>query len=291
MSLHRKPIRTGALALALAVYLGDVPIRASSGDEAVSVRSGSDRALLVVGLPGDDEHATLFRQTARRWRAWLIGPGGFPADGVRVLFGTGGEEGGPASRAAIAREAQDARRRLSRDGRLWVLVLGHANPGGGHAFLHLPGPDLRDDEFAALFRGLACREQVFWMTTAASGGFLPALSAEGRIVIAATARDREFNETEFPHALADVLQRPAEALDQDGDGRISVWELFLRTAEAVEARFATDRRAPTEHAQLDDDGDGVGTERPDPSRVPPEGVGSQDGALAKQTFVPKSKPK
>jgi hypothetical protein len=266
-------LRTCSLALVVAAGPWGDPARAET-----------DRALIVVGLPGDSAHEALFRQTARRWREGLTGPLGFPADRVRVLFGAGGEDGGPATREAIAREVQEARTVLAAEGRLWVLVLGHANQDSGHAFLHLPGPDLRDDEFAALFQDLACREQVFWLTMSASGWFLPALSAKGRIVIAATARDQEFNETEFPHALADVIQQPPREVDQDGDGRVSVWELFLRTAEAVESRFASDRRAPTEHAQLDDDGDGVGTERPDGSSDE-----SKDGSLAKKALLPARK--
>ena len=59
------------------------------------------------------------------------------------------------------------------EGRLWVLFLGHANLREGHAFFHLPGPDLGDEECARMFAGIACREQVFWITTAASGVFLP----------------------------------------------------------------------------------------------------------------------
>jgi hypothetical protein len=249
----------------------------------------SGRALIVVGLPGDDEHEALFHRTARRWRDWLTGPLRFPADGVRILFGKSPKDdlgSGPATREAIKEEVEALKKALRPDDRLWVFVLGHANEDEGHAFLHLPGPDLRDDEFAALFRGLGCREQVFWLTTAASGWFVPPLAAKGRIVVAATERDKEFNETEFPHALADVSALPSARLDVDGDGRVSVWELFVRAVEAVQARFAEDKRAPTEHAQLDDDGDGLGVEAPDPSAAKPDAPKANDGALAKKTFLP-----
>jgi hypothetical protein len=252
-----------------------------------------DRALIVVGLAGDDEHDALFRRTARVWRQWLTDSLQFPAGGVRVLFGERGErelDAGPASRQAIADEVAAIRRSLDPAGRLWVFVLGHANESGGHAFLHLPGPDLREDELGALFRGIACREQVFWFTTAASGWFLTALSARGRVVVTATAPDQEFNETEFPQALADLSRRSLAELDQDGDGKVSVWEVFILTVQAVEERFAADRRVPTEHAQLDDDGDRLGVERPEPARPDPaqQKAGrreSHDGELAKKTFL------
>ena len=112
-----------------------------------------DRALIVVGLAGDDEHEARFRQTAETWRRWLIDSLQFPGDGVSVLFGERGETAlgaGPASRQAITEAVAASRRTLAPDGRLWVFFLGHANLRGGHGFFHLPGPDLRDDELAAL---------------------------------------------------------------------------------------------------------------------------------------------
>jgi hypothetical protein len=253
----------------------------------------SDRALIVAGLPGDDEHATVFKETAQSWRNWLTGPLQFPASGVRVLFGEHGEpslSAGPATRQAIADEVATIRQGLAPDGRLWVFFLGHANVRGKHAFFHLPGPDLRDDELGALFQGVPCREQVFWVTMAASGWFLPGLSAPGRIVITATTRDLEYNETEFPQALVEISGKPVIELDQNADGKLSVWEIFCRTSEAVEARFKSDKRAPTEHALLDDNGDKLGTEWPEPAQAksPQQKSAkreSQDGELAKKTFL------
>ena len=257
-------------------------IRGSDGER--TARAATGRALIVVGLPGDAEHEASFRSTALQWRDWLTGPLGFPADRVRVLSGgpTGPRSGdAPATRESIAREVESLRKELAPGDRLWVFVLGHANVEDGHAYLHLPGPDLREDEFGALFRGLVAGEQVFWMTTAASGRFLQSLSSPGRIVVAATEREGEINETEFPLALAEVSRFPIGKLDLDGDHRVSVREVFDATVSAVNAKFAADSRLPTEHAQLDDDGDGVGTEL-----VPTPGPIKSDGALASKTFLP-----
>ena len=277
--------------LALGIIIGYFCLSAVSGEDRSLPRG--DRALIVVGLPGDDAHAALFRDTTLAWQRWLTGPLQFPASGVRVLFGDQGDaslSAGAATRETVADEVAAIQRTLAPDGRLWVFFLGHANVSGQHAFLHLPGPDLRDDELATLFKGVACREQVFWVTTAASGWFLAGLSARGRITITATTRDLELNETEFPQALADVSGRAPADLDQNGDGKISVWEIFDRTSETVAARFDADKRAPTEHALLDDNGDKVGTERPDPAQANSAKEKfakreSRDGELAKKTFL------
>src|SRR5205823_1064429 len=123
--------------------------------------AGKSRALILAGLPGDEEHEQHFGSIAQQWRDWLTGPLGFAATDVRILFG-----------------------------------------------------DVR------------CREQVFWMTTSASGWFLKSLAAKGRIVITASLPEDEFNETEFPEALANAAKLPLEQLDDNKDGKISILELY-----------------------------------------------------------------
>jgi len=251
---------------------------------------GTSRALILVGLPGDAEHEKLFGSTARQWRDWLVDGLAFRPDDVHVLFGRAGKEGlakEPATRKAIEREVAGLKEALKPRDRLWVFFLGHGDYDGERASFHLPGADLHGDELGKLFTDVKCREQVFWMTTSASGWFVRRLSAKGRIVIAATAADAEYNETEFPQALADVSKLPREKLAQNKDGKVSVLDVYRQTVKEVEARFARDKRVPTEHAQLDDNGDGVGTEEP----VVETGAGKKptaDGALAAKTYLPLS---
>lgn len=249
---------------------------------------GTSHALILVGLPGDEEHEKLFADTARDWRDWLTGKLDFDPGHVHILFGKKGSKDlaeDPATREDLEKTVADLKKTLNPQDRLWVFFLGHGNYDGEHASFHIAGPDLHEDQLAKLFAGLSCREQVFWMTTSASGWFLKALSAKDRIVITATAAEEEYNETEFPQALATVTKRSLAQLDTNKDGKVSVLELFQHTVAEVEARFAADNRVPTEHAQLDDNGDGVGTEKPVPDgklegkKLPP------DGWLAAKTYL------
>jgi hypothetical protein len=287
------------IALGLPVALGLPTERLTQKDEnsaAAAPPHRGDHALIIVGLPGDDDHAARFGELVRTYRQWLTQRLGFPDSGVRIVFGAAGEpslKAGAATREAIASEATAIRKGLTPEDRLWVIILGHANERGGHVYLHLPGPDLREDELAKLFDGITCREQVFLVTTAASGSFLKALSAKGRIVITATTADLERNETEFPHALADLCRQTPPDLDQNADGRASVWEFFVSMGKLVEARFAADKRTATEHALLDDNGDGIGSERPDQARTQKDAgelktkkAPIADGELAKKTILP-----
>ena len=280
-------MRGTAVAL-LSVLLLAAAAAAGPPEEAPAPAARRGHALILVGLPGDAEHEALFASVAEQWRDWLTGPLGFAPADVRILFGRSGKEGlaqGPSDREAIEREVADLKAGLGRQDRLWVFFLGHGDYDGEHARFHLPGRDLTEDDLGKLFTGIACHEQVFWMTTSASGWFLKALSAKGRIVIAATAADQEYNETEFPEALATVAKLPAKELDANRDGRVSVLEVYRRTVAEVEARFAADKRAPTEHAQIDDNGDGRGTEAP----VVDGEAGKKstlDGPLAAHTYLP-----
>jgi hypothetical protein len=252
------------------------------------------RALIICGLPGDDEHRKRFAETVEKLHKALTEKYGFAASEVLVRFGVEGQPGdgtalakakGLSNREGIAAAVDELRKRLVPEDTLWVIVLGHAHYDGRNSHLNLPGPDLDERAFAKLFEGLKTREQVFFITTPVSGFFLKPLATTGRIVISATEADQEVNETLFPLALADLLAAPAEGTDRDKDGKISVFELYLAVVANVMKRYVDDENLPTEHAKLDDNGDGHGSELQE-SYLPPE-----LGGLAGQRAEPKIGPK
>lgn len=233
--------------------------------------AGTKHALIICGHPGDDEHRALFAETVVKLHKTLTTQYGFPAAAVRIQFGSETvDEDDPALRTArgqstreeIEAEVADLRKHLKPEDTLWVIVLGHAHYDGRHAWLNLPGPDMHQNDFGRLFSKLQCREQLFLITTPVSGFYLAPLSAKGRIVISATEADREVNETIFPLALTEVLSEPPEQdeYDADKDGMISVFDLYIAIARNIATRYLDDELLSTEHAQLDDNGDGRATE-------------------------------
>lgn len=251
--------------------------------------AGVSRALIVAGIPGDKEHERSFAGVAKDWKDWLTDSLGFAASEVRILFGKDGKQGlakGPATREAIEKEVASLQEALQPDDRLWVFFLGHGNYDGEHAYFHIAGRDIPAEEMGKLFARLRCKEQVFWLTTSASGWMLRSFAANGRVVISATLADDEYNETEFPYALATVVKRSPAELDFNHDGKVSVLELYHHTVTEVNARFVRDKRAPTEHAQLDDNGDGAGTEQPTADTSTGDKKHVPDGALAAVTCLP-----
>lgn len=252
-------LRPHATSLNCVVLWGLISITAAATEETADENpSGVRRAVILVGLPGDKEHEQRFAAIADVWNSWLTGSLGFSPQHILMLRDREGDAAG--TKENIARRVKELPADLESGDTLWVLVLGHADEVGPRAKLHLPGPDISEMEFAELFANARCREQVFWLTHTCSSHFLRPLSREGRVVITATAPDEGQNETEFPGALADVTSKDAKELDRDQDGAVSLAELFVTVSEEVAGRYAADKRVPTEHAQLDDDGDGRGTE-------------------------------
>lgn len=258
------------------------------------MKPGTRWAVFIVGIPGDDEHEPLFRATADAWQQWLTESLEVPAEHLLRLPAP---EGGPVTADAVRDALADLKQKLQPDDALWVFTLGHGNYDGQHAWLHLAGRDPSETDFARWFADVQCREQVFWITQSNSGWFVKPLSEPGRIIVAATAADDESNETEFPHALATVLQGAADKIDANKDGEISVAEMYFAVIRETKRRFENDMRLPTEHAQLDDNGDGKGTELTPPGDAepaenlpPPTPEAKNDGDLANSVRVPWKSP-
>lgn len=252
--------------------------------------TGRRWAVILVGLPGDAEHEKLFRETADVWQKWLTETLDFPAEQVVRLPAMAEDKNKPQpllTAEAIRKQLAELQHKLQPDDALWLFTLGHGNYDGKEAWFHVSGRDPSGADFGRWLSEVRCREQVIWLTHSGSGWFVKPLSRPGRIVIAATAADDESNETEFPHALATAANLPPADLDADKDEQISVAELFAGVTREVEKRFKSDNRIPTEHSQLDDNGDGRGTETlaaKDPSETAPPA--KTDGDLARKTYLP-----
>lgn len=234
-----------------------------------AVRPGRLWLLTIAGLGGDDQQSGRFQAVITAYRDWASDRLEVPAERLLTVpeVQADGKPGLGATRESLESTFNDLAVRLSADDSLWVIVIAHGNYDGRDAFFHLAGPDPPATDWARWLDACRCREQLIVLAGAGSGWFLRPLSKKGRIVVTATAADDEFNATEFPAAFADIIARPLDKLDGDGNGRVSVAELFTATVDEVERRFVTDERIATEHAQLDDDGDGRGSERDAVARI------------------------
>jgi hypothetical protein len=156
---------------------------------------------------------------------------------------------------------------------LFVFLIGHGSFDGKEAKFNLVGPDLSASDYNELLSALPTRRIVVFNMSSASGEFVKPLSAKGRIVVTATRNGQETNATRFTGFFIAALN--ATDGDTDQDGHTSVLEAFVYTNRLTEEFYKRAGRLATEHALLDDNGDGVGREKAE----------AGEGLLARATYL------
>ncbi len=204
--------------------------------------------VLVIGAPGEPEYAERFFAWADLWKQ-AAGRGGLQNRVVGL--------DAPSADDDRARLLKILAEEISRPaGELWLVFIGHGTFDGHSAKFNLRGPDISADDLAAALK--SCRRPLVVVQCAsASGPFLPALSAPGRVIITATRSGYEDNATHFGGFLAHAIASPSADLDKDG--QTSLLEAFLLASRQVEQYYKDQGLLLTEHALLDDNGDGLGT--------------------------------
>ena len=87
--------------------------------------------------------------------------------------------------------------------------------------------------------------------------FMTKLSAPGHIIITATRSGYEQNYARLGQYISEAITDPTADLDKDG--QVSLLEAFLMASHRVAEFYKGEARLATEHALLDDNGDGLGT--------------------------------
>lgn len=156
---------------------------------------------------------------------------------------------------------------------LFVFLIGHGSFDGKESKFNLIGPDLAASEYNALLSSLPTKRVVVFNMSSASGEFIKSLAAKGRIVVTATRNGQETNATRFTGFFIAALN--AADADTDQDGHTSVLEAFTYANRLTADFYKRGGRLATEHALLDDNGDGVGHEK----------VEAGEGLLARATYL------
>jgi hypothetical protein len=182
---------------------------------------------------------------------------------------------GRASREAVQKALGEVAQTAAPGDLVFILLIGHGGSQAGESRFNLPGPDMTAADFVPLLAALSRQQVVFVNTASASGDFVKALSARGRTTVTATKSAMERNQTEFPSYFVQAFSE--EGADADKDQRVSVLEAFTYARREVERFYEKGHLLVTEHAVLDDNGDGTGSPTPDPA--------TGDGAMARRLFL------
>ena len=144
-----------------------------------------------------------------------------------------------------------------------VVLFGHGS-FTDEARINLPRRDLSAGEFAVLLDEFKSQQVTFVNTTSASGPFVEELSASGRTIMTATKTGRERNAAVFGGYFVEAFADGEEEADQNKDQRVSMLEAFVYARARVVQSYEAEGLLATEHALLDDNGDGEGSDEPDP---------------------------
>lgn len=255
----------------------DGPSTSEPADDGVHAQ-----VLLVVGAPGAPEYADLFAQWQAKWSD-LADRGGIeltviepaedaPAEGEDAP--SAGEDapadGGGDSEIDVSTGStpppeliQRERLRMALDEAanassvpLWFVYIGHGTFDGRTARMNLSGPDVSAEELKSWLDDFS-RPLAFIDCSACSAPFLAQLAAPDRIVVTATRSGNEHQFARFGGAFVQAFHNDTSDLDKDG--QTSLLEAYIFASKTTQAKYREQGLLATEHALLDDNGDGRGT--------------------------------
>jgi hypothetical protein len=214
--------------------------------------------LVVAGVAGDDAHAKQFH----KWATALIDAAktkdGVPDANVTYLAEKPDVDAahirGRSTSENVQKAVADIAAKAHPGDQVVIVLIGHGSFDGTVAAFSMPGPDMTVSDWASLLKKLSPEKVAFINTTSSSGAFLPALAAPGRTVVTATKTGGERNEAMFGEFFVEAFGDAAA--DADRNGHVSVLEAFNYANNKVVKAYQQGGLLRTEHAALDDGGDG-----------------------------------
>ena len=204
--------------------------------------------IVVVGAPGSDEFGEQFEEWSGRWmKAAAKGNARFQQIGAS-------HDGRVEDRQRLKRVLMEVEAESPEP--LWLILIGHGTFDGQQAKFNLRGPDVTSRELKNWLTPIT-RPTVLINCASASSPFINLLSAPDRIVVTATKSGYEQNFARFGDHISAAISDTA--VDLDKDDQVSLLEAFLAASSRVADFYKQEARLATEHALLDDNGDGLGT--------------------------------
>ncbi len=211
--------------------------------------------ILAVGAPGEEAYGKLFAEWAARWQAAAKRGGA-----AFVVINDPSNTAEPKSDDADHVQLKAALDDLPRKGHapVWIVLIGHGTFDGQRAMFNLRGKDVSAEELNAWLKPVE-RPVAVINCASASAPFLVKLAKSNRVVVTATRSGYELNFARFGEYLSQAVADEQNTADLDKDGQVSLLEAYLSASRATTEFYEADGRLVTEHALLDDNGDGKGT--------------------------------
>lgn len=227
-----------------------IPARSSASVDLSSGQAISNRAtvLIVVGAPGEAEFGSNFVQQASLWQKVCA-----QANLHQITIGLSASTG--------TNDYEDLKQALSLEPKggsseLYVVLIGHGTFDAKEARFNLRGPDMSTTDLSEWLKPFK-RPLAVIDTSSSSAPFLNKLSGTNRVIITATRSGNEQNFTRFGQYFAEAIT--STEADLDKDGQVSLLEAFLIASRRTAEFYKVEGRLASEHALIDDNGDGLGT--------------------------------
>jgi hypothetical protein len=241
--------------LAVAAVVGSAVVRPGVAQQPAT------HIVVIAGLGGEPSYREAFHELALQMLDAARDRFGLPDSHLLYLA----EDPARAPDRTVARSTREnveatlgaLAERAGPTDRVLILIIGHGSAREGGSAINLPGPDMTGADFAPLLAAFPTQTLAIVNTASASGGFVPALAGSRRIVVTATRSARERNETRFGGYF--VRAFTDDVSDVDKDGAVSLLEAFEYARREVERSYESANQLVTEHALLEDDGDGEGS--------------------------------
>ncbi len=221
---------------------------AGAGEPAPTTDGNKPTVIVVAGAPGESEYLPDFVAQSESW-AVVSAEAGARHMGIGRAPVTGISDHDRLQQALAAEPKEGT-------GELWLVLVGHGTFDGKEAKLNLIGPDVSATELAEWLKPFQ-RQIAIIDTTSSSAPFMTKLAAPNRVIVTSTRSGYEQNYARFGKFLAEALPDPKSDLDKDG--QISLLEAFLSASHRTTEFYTAENRLATEHALIDDNGDGLGT--------------------------------
>ena len=224
---------------------------------------------IITGAAASEDIRDRFRRWSFSLYDTLGSDYGYSADKLILLIDDGTVDAGNAARVDgssrredIETHIQSLQGKVSPGDQISFFLIGHGSSTGPEAKFNIAGPDISGAEFADLLNGFTQQDIVVINTTSASYDFSTELSARGRVIISATRSRAERFDPVFPEFFIEALTDRKG--DRDKNNRVSVLEAFTYARLSVQDWYKQQGRLATEHAVLDDNGDGMFSMEPSP---------------------------
>ena len=220
----------------------------AKAESAGAVQNDRATVIVVAGAPGETDYATVFDGELKTWATVSSQAGAKP-------ISIGSDAVGAAPDHDRLKQTLDAEPKEGA-GELWLVLVGHGTFDGKEAKFNVRGPDVSATELAQWLQPFK-RPVAVIDTSSASAPFLTKLAGANRVVVTSTRSGFEQNYARFGKFFAEAIADPKSDLDKDGE--VSLLEAFLSASRRTNEFYKTEGRLATEHALIDDNGDGLGT--------------------------------